>query len=534
MNIFESLKKENEYPIIFVGSGMSKRYLKDFPGWIALLKEFWDCLNTGRDFYGFVNTLKQQINENNVESDYDLDYLTNIMAGSKIEDKFNTLFYNDQLNIPGFDQEKAYKTGISPFKVAIANRFSTYEIRHEMLEEYMVFKKFLNKSQIIITTNYDTLIEDSINSENPNGIKKYIGQKGFFESTLGWAELYKIHGCASVPQSIVITKSDYDHFSKNSILISAKIISLLINSPIIFLGYSLTDGNIRKILRDFSSSLDKDEIKHMASKIIIIEREEGLLDIKEQTYFDRDLGCEYTVIKTDNYKLIFEKLSEIDQGIHPSEVRKYQHIIKKLIVNRGKKGSLNTLLLSPVELEDIEKRIGNEKLVVALGDNTIIFQMPDLLTYLYDYFFDENSIHTDIALRFIASENKNSRLPFIKHVKNVKLDKTNLHPVEIEKIRQRVARFPNLEVCIETIPSSYQIKANSLQEILKEKHKADKEYDIIAYNAPRLDKEELRKYIKDKISKAKKDGVRSISSQLRRLLLIYDFIENGTLKDERD
>lgn len=272
----------------------------------------------------------------------------------------------------------------------------------------------------------------------------------------------------------------------------------------------------------------------MASKIIIIEREEGLLDIKEQTYFDRDLGCEYTVIKTDNYKLIFEKLSEIDQGIHPSEVRKYQHIIKKLIVNRGKKGSLNTLLLSPVELEDIEKRIGNEKLVVALGDNTIIFQMPDLLTYLYDYFFDENSIHTDIALRFIASENKNSRLPFIKHVKNVKLDKTNLHPVEIEKIRQRVARFPNLEVCIETIPSSYQIKANSLQEILKEKHKADKEYDIIAYNAPRLDKEELRKYIKDKISKAKKDGVRSISSQLRRLLLIYDFIENGTLKDERD
>jgi len=524
--VLRSLKEKNEYPIVFIGSGMSRRYLSGFPGWEDLLKEFWDVLKQGRDFYGFLNTLKRQLKDADADSDYDLDYLTNIVAGSEIENRFNTLFFNEQLDIPGFDQEKAYRTGISPFKAAIANRFATYEIKPEMAEEYKAFKAFLNKTQIIITTNYDTLIEDSINSESPDGIKKYIGQKGFFEPTLGWAELYKIHGCVTDPQSIVITKTDYDRFSKNSILISAKIISLLINSPIIFMGYSLTDGNVRKILRDFSSSLTKEEIKQMASKIIIIEREPDLSEIKEQTYFDKDLGCEYTVLKTDNYKLICEIMTEIDQGIHPSEVRKYQHVIKKLIVNRGKRGSLNTLLLSPEELEDIEKRIGDEKIVVALGDTTYIFQMPDLLSYVYDYFLGGRVIHTDIALRFVASQASTSRIPFLKHVEGVDIDKTNLHPAEKEKLKQRIARFTTPEYCIRSISDTYKIRANSLSEIIAYNHKPYKEFEIVSYNSLRIDRDELGEYIKDKIEKYKADGIRSLPSPFRRLLMIYDLLIN--------
>ncbi|TYA10620.1 hypothetical protein FRY98_22755 [Paenibacillus faecis] len=522
----ELLKRNNEYPIVFIGSGMSKRYLQSFPGWEELLKQFWDQLNTGKDFYGFLSTLKRHMSETTSDTEYDVDFLTNIQAGSEIEDRFNEKFFHQEIEIPGFDTEKAYKFDISPFKMAIAHQFSSYQVKKGMEEEYASFKTFLNKTQIVITTNYDTFIEDSVNSVNPLGMKKYIGQKGFFESTYGWAEIYKIHGCATNPKSIVISKADYAQFSKNSILISAKIISLLLHSPIIFFGYSLTDGNVRKILRDFSSSLSKEELKRLASKIIIVEWEKGQTGIVEQTFFDTDLGCEYTVLRTDNYKLLYEILSEIDQGIHPSEVRKYQHVIKQLILDRGKKGSLNTLLVSPEELEDIEKRIGDEKLVVALGDTTYIFQMPDLLTYLFDYFFGGRSIHTDIALRFIASQNSNSRIPFIKYVEGIDLDKTNLHPVEIEKINQRIAKFTGPQICLDSINPSNRIKADSLKEILEQQLKPDKEYDLIAYNAPKLDKQEVGTYLKEKLEKFKADGIRSVSTSMRRLLTIYDFIEN--------
>lgn len=113
----------------------------------------------------------------------------------------------------------------------------------------------LMKAQIILTTNYDTFIEDEYNSQSKYGIKKYIGQQGFFKQTVGYAELYKIHGCTTEASSLIINDEDYRRFDKDSVLISAKIISMLLHSPIIFLGYSLTDRNIRKIIKDFTGHL---------------------------------------------------------------------------------------------------------------------------------------------------------------------------------------------------------------------------------------------------------------------------------------
>src|SRR5699024_3433461 len=144
------------------------------------------------------------------------------------------------------------------------------------------------KSQIIFTTNYDTIIEDTANEQN-KALKKFIGQKGFFMQTEDWGEIYKLHGCATEPNSIVITKDDYDHFDRNSVLISAKIISLLLTSPIIFLGYSLNDRNVRKIIRDFSTSLSGQEKDLMSDRLILVNYSEGISELKEYKQADEDL-----------------------------------------------------------------------------------------------------------------------------------------------------------------------------------------------------------------------------------------------------
>jgi hypothetical protein len=524
-DVLKRMREKNEYPIVFIGSGMSRRYLLGFPSWTDLLKEFWDKLNTGKNFYGFLNALKRGLQDQGVTED-NLDYEVNITAGSEIEKLYNEKFNDGEIIIDGFTPEDAFKTNISPLKKAIANRFSSYEIKTELSGEFEGYKAFLNKTQIVITTNYDPHVEESVSNEQGSRLKRYVGQKGFFEETLGWAELYKIHGCVSEPASIVISRSDYETFSKNSILISAKIISMLIHSPIIFLGYSLTDGNVRKIIRDFSSSLSSKEAKIMASKIIIVDWQEGENGIIEQSVTDKDLGCEYTVLRTDNFENLFSILSGIDQGIHPSEVRKYQHVIKQLIVSRGKEGSLNALLLTPDELDDIEKRIGDGKLVVALGDATYVFQIPDLMSYLYDYFSIDPTqpIHMDIALRYIASQT--GRLPFLKHFKNVNLDKTNLHPIEVEKLKQRIKNSSDINALIKTIPGTYKVKYESLEQILDCNNKLDREYEIIAFNSPHLELDEICCYLMKKITMYKSEGVRSLMTSFRRLLLAYDILKN--------
>lgn len=525
MSVLDSLKVNNEYPIVFVGSGMSKRYVQDFPSWPELLEFFWNQINKSTDFYSYLNTMRATIKEANPNAtEYEIMYLTNIEAGSEIESIYNTAFYRGDVTIDNLTQKEAYNQRMSPFKKAISNKFSLYTFANGIDEEISLFKKFLNKTQIILTTNYDNLIEDCFNSINPNGIKKYIGQSGFFEQTFGWAEIYKLHGSNENPDSIVISKADYERFSKNSILISAKIISLLIHSPIIFIGYSLTDMNIRKILMDFSSSLTPTEIKRMGSRIIIVERDEGQQEIKESQYYENELGCEYTVIKTDNFKKLFSELSEINQGISPTEVRRYQHVIKKLIVDSGKKGTLNALLIAPEQLDEIEKRIGDENLVVALGDAAYIFKMPDLVSYIYEYFLPENNIPTEIGVRFVA--NQGGRIPFFKIISGVDIEKTNLYPKEKEKLKQRISKHKDVNSIISTIPPSNKIEYSSLSDILAKNFKNDKEFEIVGYNALRIDQEEFLNYIRECIVKLKEIGTGKVSSQFRRLILIYDMAYN--------
>uniref|UniRef100_UPI0036F1BDB5 SIR2 family protein n=1 Tax=Photorhabdus kayaii TaxID=230088 RepID=UPI0036F1BDB5 len=46
----------------------------------------------------------------------------------------------------------------------------------------------------------------------------YIGNEGFFDDTIGWSELYKIHGDIELPNSIVINSYDYERYDNKSIL----------------------------------------------------------------------------------------------------------------------------------------------------------------------------------------------------------------------------------------------------------------------------------------------------------------------------
>jgi hypothetical protein len=532
MTILGKLMEKNEFPILFIGSGISKRYLIDFQSWDGLLEKFWLQVEGSLDFYGQLNILRDDLKrENGSLNEKEIEFYSNLKMSSMIEEKFNRKFNEGRIQIEGFSTRDVYSTGISPFKMGISNALKEYKIRSEKLDEANLFKRAITKSQIMISTNYDTFIEDCYNAASQYGIKTYIGQSGFFEQTIGYAELYKIHGSITKPKSIVISGDDYELFNANSILISAKIISMLIHSPIIFLGYSLTDLNVRKFIKDFASSLSSEDPVSLEERLIIVdwkENEEGLI---EEVTYDPELNCKFTVIKTDNYSLIYEYLHKIDQGVAPSEIRKYQHIIKQLVIDTGKEGALKSVLLSPIELEQVEQMISQggtltEKIVVALGDSRVIFKIPNKLTFLEDYIFDKNELTTDVILRFLANENATGRYPFLKYVSIEKINNSNLHDYEKEKLRQRLVNHGSLRKQIQSIPDGYKNIVNDIEQILNKNYKMDREYNLIAYNIERLDFEKVEGYVKEKVKELVDAGEGKINTNFRRLLLIYDHVKN--------
>lgn len=531
-DIFEKLISKNEFPILFIGSGISKRYLQEFPSWVKLLELFWQELNEPTDFYGQYNILKTRIiGENPGVSTKEIEYLTNTKFTTLINTKYNKMFNEGGIIIDGFSTKDSFDTGIPPFKMSIVNKFSSYQIEDDLSDELELYKKALLKSQIIITTNYDTFIEDKYNSESQYGIKKYVGQSGFFEETVGYAELYKIHGCVTKPQSIVITENDYINYDQNSILISAKVISMLLNSPIIFFGYSLTDLNVRKYIKDFASSIGVDDAVSLEDKLIVIDWAEGEDRLLEEVIYDPELKCRFTYIRTDNYSAIYEYIHRINQGVAPSEIRKFKHIIKQIVIDAGKQGELKSVLVSPLELERIEEILASggivdQNLIVALGDSRIIFKIPNILTYLEDYIFEKNELTSDVALRFLAKEPPSGRYPFKRYLTLDIIEKSSLHHYEKVKLKQRLELQGNLEDQIASIRPTYRKDYNLLNEIMACGFGEDREYVTIAYNIKKLDINDVEKYLKEKVESLVKNGEARINTNLRRLMLVYDLIKN--------
>lgn len=519
-SILDILIKKNEFPIIFIGAGIPRRYLVRYPSWEELLEEMWK--KTGRDnFYGYLSQKRAEIGQ-----DYrgnDIDFEINISVASEIEKIYNSKFYEGQIEIEGLTQKDAYKNNISPFKYALANRFSKYQIKESYSSELEYFRKMLLKSQMILTTNYDSFIEEQYNEESSYQIKKYVGQKGFFQQTIGYSEIYKIHGCVSEPKSLVICREDYKKYDENSILISAKVISMLLHSPIIFLGYSLTDRNVRKLIKSFTLSLSESEKAELEKRILLIQWEEGNDKITEQVINDPELGCRITVLKTDNFSTIYEKLSQIDQGVAPAEVRRYQHVIKQLIVEKGKSGGLQSVLVSPNELDDIEKDLADRNIVVAIGDSKLIFNMPNIVDYILDYVEEITEQNIDTMLRFIASQN-DYILPFWRYLSHDAIQRSSLAEREKEKLVKRLGQYANLQDQVDAL--QFKEEFYSIEEIRAQNLKEYHEYSVVAANIDTIGLENCREYIIEEIKKIKNKGEIKVPTPLRRLSLIYDFKRN--------
>ncbi|MGX5827811.1 SIR2 family NAD-dependent protein deacylase [Mesorhizobium sp. 43Arga] len=102
----------------------------------------------------------------------------------------------------------------------------------------------------IITTNYDEMLEMIFPDH-----QRIIGQQILKGQHFSIGELFKIHGCVSDHESIVFTEADYNDFMKRKKFLSAKLLTFFNDHPLLFIGYSAGDPNIRAILSDIDQAL---------------------------------------------------------------------------------------------------------------------------------------------------------------------------------------------------------------------------------------------------------------------------------------
>lgn len=319
--ISELLKIFEKYPTpyYFIGAGISRRYL-DTPDWETLLKLI--CQKYSIQF----NKLLLESSEKNTKI---IDYS---FVGTKLREKLTKLKVEKDSDYDFRYRDALKEEVIYLLKDAHKNLKENSEI--------VFFRKLLKKSSGVITTNYDLLIETL---DIDKDFESYIGQKGIIEGNISFSqEIYKIHGCVTDEQSIVITKEDYETFLEKQKYLLGKLIVIFTEYPIIFLGYKISDENIRSILRDLSISLSKEQLEKISQKWIFVERKEGetelILSKREISITDEKNGkfdLIFNCITTDNYKKLYQILDEVNNYIPANKkVIKYiRKIIKKYEFN---------------------------------------------------------------------------------------------------------------------------------------------------------------------------------------------------------
>jgi hypothetical protein len=133
----------------------------------------------------------------------------------------------------------------------------------------------------IWTTNYDTLIEQSMSSAHKR-LDVKTTQESLATTLPGRdATLYKMHGDISQPHEAVVTKDDYETYHEKREAFSIALKGDLLEKTFLFLGFSFSDPNIDHILSRIRALLGR----HQRSHYCIIKKPDRR-DESDQAQYD--------------------------------------------------------------------------------------------------------------------------------------------------------------------------------------------------------------------------------------------------------
>jgi hypothetical protein len=300
-------------PFLFVGSGMSRRYI-DSETWEGLLSRFAEQM--GRPYAPYSSAANG-------------DYAA--IASALGEDFFNHWWDDPRYEVSRIEYPRPARRS-SPLKIEIASHvedlIKNLPTSGPTADEIELLKKAV--LQGIITTNYDPLLETLFPQ-----LEVFTGQEELmFSDPVGVGEIYKIHGSYKKPESLILTSEDYEGFEKKNPYLAAKLLTIFVEHPVLFLGYSLSDPNIRQILTNIASILTQDNISKLQDRLIFIQWAPNISapPRMSQTVFPVDaLSLPIHQITVSSYEEIFDALSSLKQRIPVPFLRRWQKQITELV-----------------------------------------------------------------------------------------------------------------------------------------------------------------------------------------------------------
>ncbi|CAN7767864.1 SIR2 family protein [Paenibacillus sp. LjRoot153] len=501
----EHLKKFDSSPFLFIGSGFSRRYL-GLEDWEGLLKKFADFSPAGYEYYSsFVGGKLEKI------------------AGLLAND-FHQIWFTGEEYKASREEFKGRISGkTTPLKIEITKylRDKTYEYGNSAdLDKEIDSLKKVNIDGII-TTNWDGLIEQIFEKEE---FVKYIGQKELlFSDPKEINEIYKIHGCCTVPDSLVLTDEDYKDFNDRNPYLAAKLLTIFVEHPVVFIGYSLSDENIGSILESITNCLSLENLHKLKDRLIFVQRTKGNESdsFEEGTILINKIPLPITIVKCNDYSNVYEAMSRNKRKFSAKLMRKMKTQIYELVKHNDPNNQLHAAL-------ELEKEFDTSKVEFVFGVG--ISKHISLKGYgsitdneLFEGIVKENAwVPEQIVLETLPLLLRgNTYLPVFKYISESELPQESLTPNLHKKLNMKYDDFLNRyqKANLKELRKAY----NDLEDLLTKVplQKAVGLIPVLGKN--KIDTESLKQFLGSHLHLLN-DENQILKTNFRKLIRYYDWL----------
>jgi SIR2-like domain len=503
-------------PFLFVGAGFSRRYLQ-LDRWEALLRRMADLTSKDYDYFrasagGDLPTIASEIAKELHEPWW-------------TESRFaaNREAYGESLR----GRESALKAETCAYLSDATNQLPGGGLGKEL--------DLLGAAVVdgVITTNFDSLLERIFPT-----YKVFVGQEQLlFGDALSVGEIYKIHGSLETPDSLVLTADDYALFDKRNVYLAAKLMTIFVEHPVVFLGYSLGDRNVASILESIVGCLEtKESVNKLADRLVFVQWDSTVSEphLSSGAMKVGDMTIPMKVASVPDFESVFHALGDLQRGFPAKLLRQLKEQVYELVLEDNPKGRLHVVELTK------EDDIPNVDVVFGVG------AIEALRAYVG---FDRHALVEDtlnagdlMASRVVTETLpqvliSKGNVPIYKYLRGAGMLDSNGELLETAEVPTKVANRHKIRSAKLAVLPQYKAQAEKvvadgggLDAMIKEFEPHVAVHCIPAIPSDEIDPETLRRFL---IRNQSMYLGTAQHSQWMKVACIYDWVEYGLQKKSK-
>lgn len=339
----EILTDSKTLPVLFVGSGLSRRYLGS-PTWRGLLEYASTLTGRALNYY------------EGLASDGPPNRKLARVASRIATDFYPIWWESDDYADSRARYENVIQTTADPLKIELTNYLQQLTLTSDDAMTIELEKLSTVRTHAVITTNYDSILEDSL----PD-MEVYVGQQSvLFSATQAVGEIYKIHGSIADPTSLVLTDEDYEEYWVKNPYLIAKILTLFVEHPIILIGYSLSDAHIQRLLGNLVDCLTEEQLNTLNRRLIFVNRassseevgfEDSSITVEKHSFLVRSL-------RLVDYGELYDLLAMLPQHFPVRMLRQLRESVYQLAFSSEPTGRVYVLPFDEAQEDEVEVVVG--------------------------------------------------------------------------------------------------------------------------------------------------------------------------------